>query len=210
MEDGLVDVDTALAATRPRPRHHQHAVALLDHLERLGALVLEEVRREVLAHVAASANRVWIERGGRRVPFDIGVEQLEHRLNLAAAVGAVRRTNDPDELGLAHPLVRPAPAELVLYKRGVGALAGTELDRLLRLRDVNTLVLAGVATHFAVEGTAREAVDRGYRVVVLVLCCASRVSAVHRHSIEVILRSLGRVTTAERFIRELEDQGPSV
>jgi nicotinamidase-related amidase len=105
--------------------------------------------------------------------------------------------------------VRPAPAELVLYKRGVSALAGTELDRLLRLRDVNTLVLAGVATHFAAEGTAREAVDRGYRVVVLEDCCASRVSAVHRHSIDVILRSLGRVTTAQRFIRELENQGPS-
>ena len=32
-------------------------------------------------------------------------------------------------------------------------------------------VLTGVATHFAVEGTAREAVDRGYRVVVLEDCC---------------------------------------
>jgi nicotinamidase-related amidase len=37
----------------------------------------------------------------------------------------------------------------------VSALTGTELDRLLRLRDVNTLVLTGVATQFAVEGTAR-------------------------------------------------------
>jgi nicotinamidase-related amidase len=63
--------------------------------------------------------------------------------------------------------VAPAPGELAVYKRGVSALAGTELDRLLRLRDVNTLVLTGVATQFAVEGTAREAVDRGYRVLVL-------------------------------------------
>ena len=47
---------------------------------------------------------------------------------------------------------RLSPGELVVYKRGVSALAGTELDRLLRLRDVNTLVLTGVATQFAVEG----------------------------------------------------------
>jgi nicotinamidase-related amidase len=33
----------------------------------------------------------------------------------------------------------PAPGELVVYKRGVSALAGTELDRLFRLQDVNTL-----------------------------------------------------------------------
>jgi nicotinamidase-related amidase len=79
----------------------------------------------------------------------------------------------------------------------VRALAGTELDRLLRLRDVNTLVLTGVATQFAVEGTAREAVDRGYRVLVLEDCGASRVREVHRCSIDVILRSLCEVTTAE-------------
>jgi nicotinamidase-related amidase len=96
--------------------------------------------------------------------------------------------------------VRPLPGEIVVYKRSVSALAGTELDRLFRLRDINTLVLTGVATQFAVEGTAREAVDRGYRVVVLEDCCASRVKNVHDFSINVILRSLCDVTTAESFI----------
>jgi nicotinamidase-related amidase len=91
-----------------------------------------------------------------------------------------------------------------VYKRGVSALAGTELDRLFRLRDINTLVLTGVATQFAVEGTAREAVDRGYRVLVLEDCCASRVREVHRFSIDMILRTLCQVTTADRFIGDLE------
>lgn len=100
--------------------------------------------------------------------------------------------------------VAPAPDELVVYKRGVSALAGTELDRLFRLRDVNTLVLAGVATQFAVEGTARKAVDRGYRVLVLEDCCASRIQEVHPFSIDIILRSLCEVTTADRFIGDLE------
>jgi biuret amidohydrolase len=100
--------------------------------------------------------------------------------------------------------VAPAPGELVVYKRGMSALAGTELDRQFRLKDVNTLVLTGVATQFAVEGTAREAVDRGYRVLVLEDCCASRIREVHRFSIDVILRSLCQVTTADRFIGALE------
>jgi isochorismatase family protein len=102
--------------------------------------------------------------------------------------------------------VAPAPGEPVVYKRGVSALAGTELDRLFRLRDVNTLVLTGVATQFAVEGTAREAVDRGYRVVVLEDCCASRVKEVHQFSIDRILRSLCQVTAADRFIGHLEGE----
>jgi nicotinamidase-related amidase len=99
--------------------------------------------------------------------------------------------------------VRPAQGEIVVYKRSVSALAGTELDRLFRVKDVNTLVLTGVATHFAVEGTARDAVDRGYRVLVLEDCCASRMREVHDFSINVILRSLCHVTTADSFIRAL-------
>jgi nicotinamidase-related amidase len=101
--------------------------------------------------------------------------------------------------------VKPLPGELVVYKRGVSALAGTELDRLFRIRDVNTLVLAGVATQFVVEGTARDAVDRGYRVVVLEDCCASRRRNVHDFSINVILRELCDVTDSERFIAELSN-----
>jgi nicotinamidase-related amidase len=100
-------------------------------------------------------------------------------------------------------LSRRAAGEIVVYKRSVSALAGTELDSFFRVWDVNTLVLAGVATHFAVEGTARNAVDRGYRVVVLEDCCASRVREVHDFSIDVILRSLCHVTTAESFIRKM-------
>jgi nicotinamidase-related amidase len=144
-----------------------------------------------------------------------------HRL-LVVHVGVAWREGSP-EMNLTAPLfadapdrsvegtwesefyepVRPAPGEIVVHKRGVSALAGTELDRLLRLRDINTLVLTGVATHFAVEGTAREAVDRGYRVIVLEDCCASRAREAHDFSIGVILRRLCHVTTAESFIRTL-------
>jgi nicotinamidase-related amidase len=86
----------------------------------------------------------------------------------------------------------------------VSALAGTEPDRLLRLRYINTLVLTGVATHFAVEGTAREAGDRGYRVIVLEDCCASGEREVHDFSIAAILRRLCPVTMAESFIGTLD------
>jgi nicotinamidase-related amidase len=41
-------------------------------------------------------------------------------------------------------------------------------------------------------------------VLVLEDCCASRVQEVHRFSIDMILRSLCQVTTADRFIGDLE------
>jgi nicotinamidase-related amidase len=41
-------------------------------------------------------------------------------------------------------------------------------------------------------------------VLVLEDCCASRIREVHRFSIDKILRSLCEVTTADRFIANLE------
>jgi nicotinamidase-related amidase len=65
-------------------------------------------------------------------------------------------------------------------------------------------VLAGVTTQFVVEGTARDAVDRGYGALVLEDCCASRRRDVHDFSIDVILREICDVTDSERFIAMLE------
>lgn len=95
--------------------------------------------------------------------------------------------------------LKPAQGEIVIWKRSVSALAGTELDRLLRVQDITTLVLAGIATNFAVEGTAREAVDRGYGVVVLDDCCASATPAMHDFAVRFILAELCAVSSADAF-----------
>jgi nicotinamidase-related amidase len=102
-----------------------------------------------------------------------------------------------------HRDLQPAEDELVITKRGVSALAGTELDRLLRLRDVNVLILTGFATNFVVEGTARDAVDRGYAVMVLSDCCASFTDEMHRFALDAILPQLATVTTSEEFVSSL-------
>jgi ureidoacrylate peracid hydrolase len=104
-----------------------------------------------------------------------------------------------------HPALRPADAELVVRKRGVSALAGTELERFLRLRGLRTLVLSGFATNFVVEGTAREAVDRGYEVVVLADCCASYSAEMDDFALQAILPLLGTVTSCGEFIEALTE-----
>lgn len=61
-----------------------------------------------------------------------------------------------------HSGVKPAQGEIVVIKRGVSALAGTELNAILRGKGSSTLILTGIATNFVIEGTARHAVDEGY------------------------------------------------
>ncbi len=80
----------------------------------------------------------------------------------------------------------PQGGEAVVVKRGISAFTGSDLDRLLRNAGVDTLVLCGISTCFAVEGTAREALDRGYRVLVAADACAADRADRHSASIDVL------------------------
>jgi len=102
-----------------------------------------------------------------------------------------------------HHDLQPVEGDLVITKRAISALAGTELDRLLRLRDINVLVLAGFATNFVVEGTARDASDRGFTVIVLSDCCASFTDEMHRFALEATLPQLAKLATSEEFVGSL-------
>ena len=98
--------------------------------------------------------------------------------------------------------VSPAQDEIVVTNHAVSAFAGTSLNQLFRVQGINTVILGGVVTHYAVEGTAREAHDRGYRVVVLENGCSSGGTARHNASIDN-LAFLADIVTTETFIGSL-------
>src|SRR5438105_443317 len=85
------------------------------------------------------------------------------------------------------PAMAPDEGEVVIVNRGVSAFNGTELVRYLALKGINTLVLAGFATNWVVEGTTRDAADLGYTLVVLQDCCASFSEELHSFSVQNIL-----------------------
>lgn len=62
--------------------------------------------------------------------------------------------------------LEPAPGEAVVTKPMAGGFSRSDLDAALRGMGVETLVVAGIMTHLAVDTTAREGTVLGYRVVV--------------------------------------------
>ena len=72
-----------------------------------------------------------------------------------------------------HEAVAPQDGEPVVTKRAVSAFYGSDLAAILATGDIDTLLLCGVATNFVVEGTAREAMDRGFNSVIVGDCCAA-------------------------------------
>ncbi|KAI3600657.1 Hydrolase, isochorismatase family, Isochorismatase [Cupriavidus necator H850] len=91
-----------------------------------------------------------------------------------------------------HPGLDQQLADLVIVKPRVSAFYGTGLDAALRARGVQRLVVAGVSSAWAVQGTVRDAHDRDYEVLVLEDGCAAANEALHRTSME-LLGAIARV-----------------
>ena len=70
--------------------------------------------------------------------------------------------------------VRPRPGHEVVTKGLPSSFVNTELDAKLRAAAIDTVVVAGLMTHMCVDATARDALSRGYKVIVAADACATR------------------------------------
>ncbi len=120
----------------------------------------------------------------------------------ASAKDARRTVEGTWDVDFIEPL-KPGPGELIVWKHGISALAATDLDRLLHIKRIGMLVLCGGATNWAVEGTAREASDLGYRVVVLRDCCVAMSEEENDYFFRVILPVIGTAATSDEFVQSL-------
>jgi nicotinamidase-related amidase len=84
------------------------------------------------------------------------------------------------------PELYPADGEPVIDKPGKGAFYQTDLELMLKNREIDTLLVCGVTTEVCVNTTVREANDRGFRCIVLSDCCASYFPEFHAAGLAMI------------------------
>lgn len=96
------------------------------------------------------------------------------------------------------PALDARPSDISIVRRTWSAFAGTDLESRLRALGVTQVVLAGVATSFGVESTARSAYDLGFSVTIASDAITDRSVDSHNASVTRVFPVLGQVgTTAE-------------
>jgi nicotinamidase-related amidase len=101
-----------------------------------------------------------------------GADQGIHR-ELYPPVAAGEALVDGERGVEIHPELTPRPGEPVVKKHRYNSFYATDLEIILRGLGVETVVLTGMTTECCVLGTARGALERGFRSLVVSDACAS-------------------------------------
>jgi biuret amidohydrolase len=97
----------------------------------------------------------------------------------------------------------PLPGEAVITHTRNNAFHASPLQSAVDRLAPSRLIIAGIATNFAVESTARHASDAGYDTVVIADACSAASPEIHRASL-ASLAMLAAIRTADEMIAEWE------
>lgn len=136
-----------------------------------------------------------------QVGFRPGLPEVSLRNSLFGAIKNSARHQQLflGPLGAIHSAVAPERDEVVVTKHRVNAFAGTDLEMILRAKEVDTLVLMGISTSGVVLSTLFHASDQDYRLLVVKDCCADLDAGVHQCLVGKVFPAYATVTTSEQI-----------
>jgi ureidoacrylate peracid hydrolase len=120
-------------------------------------------------------------------------------------VPSLKGTWDAEIVDELKPLVNERSE--VFKKNRFGCFYNTQLENLLRMRGLDTLVVTGVDTNVCVETTVREAYMRDFDVIVLEDCVGGVHGDWHKTALKVWKRYIGAVVPSADFLSLVKKGG---
>jgi nicotinamidase-related amidase len=129
------------------------------------------------------------------------LRQIDDDLSALMAGGPLVRHGS--EANTVIDAIAPGDGEIVINKTSMGAFNSTAIDQTLRNMGVTDVVATGVSTECCVATTARDAADRGYRVLLVEDACTAVTPYLQESSLVTFAAMFGRVANTDETIREL-------
>lgn len=166
--------------------------------------IVPTINQAASAMRAAGGLVVWVRTTARGAPE----RWARHHRQMLTTERAARRLEALDPAHPGYRLYAGLQAEdrdLFIDKIMYSALipGSSDLDRELRARGIDTLLIAGTATNVCCESTARDAMMLDYGVVMLADANAAANDAAHRHALDTIALYFGDVMQVEDAIARL-------
>jgi ureidoacrylate peracid hydrolase len=102
--------------------------------------------------------------------------------------------------------LKPELYDYIVEKRRDSVFQDTEFELWLKALRADTIVFTGIDTYVCVESTVRDAFNKGYDVILLKDCVASRNPKHHSDSIEQIAEAYGLVLNSDDLIEMIESK----
>ena len=172
--------------------------------EALGGYRFDRIERTVIPAIQRLL-AFFRARGLRLVYLTVGSELPDYSdllPHMRAFAESARNTRGNPEHEILDALA-PRPGEAVLNKTTMSAFHSSGFERLVRTWGVEQLVFTGISTNSCVEGTARDAADRGFRCLLVEDGCGAASQALHDATCTNFARLLGRVATSAEVLAEL-------
>jgi maleamate amidohydrolase len=107
------------------------------------------------------------------------------------------------ELAEFDPRLAPVPGELVVRKQFASSFFGTSLSSALARLRADTVVVTGVSTSGCVRATAVDALQHGYRPIVVAEAVGDRDDAAHRQALYDLQAKYADVETLATVVKNL-------
>ncbi|WP_340539149.1 isochorismatase family protein [Nocardioides sp. GXZ039] len=126
-----------------------------------------------------------------------------------AKVPSLRVYIERPELGGFDERLSPVPGELVVRKQFASAFFGTSLVSALTRLSVDTVLVTGVSTSGCVRATAVDALQHGFRPIVVAEAVGDRSDSAHTQSLFDLEAKYADVEPVERVVRYLREGAAS-
>jgi len=99
--------------------------------------------------------------------------------------------------------IKPVSSDIIVINFNSSAFSHTDLDCILRAKEIEQLFLAGIATNWVVESTSRYGAELGYDITILDDCCQGFSDELHDFAIAHTLPQYAAIVKSEDFTSAL-------